>query len=92
MSDLSDSFLSGGNIEFIEALYARYLEDPASVDPSWRSLFDQSGRDGKPIYSLPTDGNGNYQPGGTVVYDAGRDIKTNVVSRWSAMITLRYTF
>jgi hypothetical protein len=47
---------------------------------------------GKYIYTLPTDANGNYQPGTKVVYDAGRDIKTNVVSRWSAMLTLRYTF
>ncbi|WP_049621737.1 TonB-dependent receptor [Frateuria defendens] len=47
---------------------------------------------GKYIYGLPTDAAGNYQPGTKVVYDAGRDIKTNVVSRWSAMLTLRYTF
>ena len=32
-------FLSGSNIDFIEGLYARWLEDPASVDPSWRELF-----------------------------------------------------
>ena len=34
------SFLYGGNSSFIEELYARYLGDPASVEPSWRSYFD----------------------------------------------------
>ena len=40
--DLQDSFLTGANIDFIEGLYARYLEDPASVDPSWRGYFSQN--------------------------------------------------
>jgi 2-oxoglutarate dehydrogenase E1 component len=31
--------LSGSNAGFIAELYQRYLGDPASVDPSWRSLF-----------------------------------------------------
>jgi hypothetical protein len=62
--------------------YTRNLASYAGVDPTT----------GKYIYSLPLDANGNYQPGTKVVYDAGRDIKTNVVSRWSAMLTLRYTF
>ncbi|MBV8158928.1 MAG: TonB-dependent receptor [Dyella sp.] len=63
--------------------------------PYTRNLAGFAGVDqatGKYIYTLPTDANGNYQPGTKVVYDAGRDIKTNVVSRWSAMLTLRYTF
>ncbi len=33
------SLLSGSNAGFIAELYQRYLGDPASVDPSWRSLF-----------------------------------------------------
>ena len=41
------SFLSGGNAAFIAELYARYLEDPGSVDPSWvpyfRELADDAG-------------------------------------------------
>jgi hypothetical protein len=44
------------------------------------------------IYTLPTDKNGNYQPEQKTIYDAGRNTKTNVVSRWSAMLTVRYTF
>ena len=62
--------------------------------PYNRTLANYQGvnADGQMVYGLPTDRNGNYQPGGMITYDGGRDIKTNVVSRWSAMITLRYTF
>ena len=28
------------SLAYLEGLYARYLEDPASLDPSWRSYFD----------------------------------------------------
>jgi 2-oxoglutarate dehydrogenase E1 component len=33
--------LYGGNAEFLDALYERYLRDPASVDERWRSYFAQ---------------------------------------------------
>ncbi len=33
------TFLNGVNATFIAELYARWLEDPASVDDSWRSFF-----------------------------------------------------
>ncbi len=33
------NFLSGPNAPFIEELYARYLANPQSVDPSWRKFF-----------------------------------------------------
>ena len=33
------SFLSGGNSAFIEQLYARYLNDPKSVEPGWANFF-----------------------------------------------------
>src|SRR5918996_141096 len=58
MPNFQDSFLSGSNIDFIEGLYARFLEDPTSVDPSWRELFEQSRGQGKPIVS-GRNGNGN---------------------------------
>ncbi|QIK37244.1 2-oxoglutarate dehydrogenase E1 component [Caldichromatium japonicum] len=35
------TLLHGGNAAFLEALYERYLADPAAVDPSWRRHFDQ---------------------------------------------------
>jgi outer membrane receptor protein involved in Fe transport len=59
-----------------------------------RNLADYGGvdADGKYIYKLYLDKNGNYQPEQKTVYDAGTYTKTNVVSRWSAMITVRYSF
>ena len=48
-------------------------------------------RDGKYVYYLPTDQNGNYQPQQLSTYDAGSN-PTRVVSRWSLLMTLRYTF
>ncbi|MCA3560041.1 MAG: 2-oxoglutarate dehydrogenase E1 component [Aestuariivirga sp.] len=33
------SFLYGGNAQYIEQLYAKYLENPAAVDPHWRQFF-----------------------------------------------------
>jgi 2-oxoglutarate dehydrogenase E1 component len=33
------TFLSGANAAFIEGLYARWLENPDAVEPSWRAYF-----------------------------------------------------
>ena len=33
------SFLYGGNAQYIEQLYAKYLENPAAVDSHWRQFF-----------------------------------------------------
>jgi 2-oxoglutarate dehydrogenase E1 component len=33
------SFLYGGNAQFIEQLYTKYLDNPASVDAAWRQFF-----------------------------------------------------
>jgi len=38
------SFLFGANAPFIEALYARYLENPDAVDPSWAAYFAELGQ------------------------------------------------
>ncbi|NIJ41322.1 2-oxoglutarate dehydrogenase E1 component [Parvibaculum indicum] len=35
------SFLYGTNAGFVEELYARYLNDPASVDAEWKKFFDE---------------------------------------------------
>lgn len=37
------SFLSGTNAQFLEALYAQYLANPASVDPEWQTYFASLG-------------------------------------------------
>ena len=46
---LTDSFLTGANIDFLEAQYARFLADPSSVETSWRDLFVSLEREGKPL-------------------------------------------
>ncbi|WNG20456.1 2-oxoglutarate dehydrogenase E1 component [Cystobacter fuscus] len=51
MANFQDSYLSGGNIDFIEGLYARYLEDASSVDASWREVFERTNGAGRPIFN-----------------------------------------
>ena len=40
------SFLSGTNAAFIEGLYAQFLQNPDSVDESWRAYFAELGEKG----------------------------------------------
>src|SRR5262249_55223969 len=44
----------GINTGFVEELYAQYLENPAAVDPSWRSHFDErlAATSGRPRIAL----------------------------------------
>ncbi|MBN1209382.1 MAG: 2-oxoglutarate dehydrogenase E1 component [Myxococcaceae bacterium] len=51
MANFQDSYLSGANIDFIEGLYARYLQDPTSVDQSWREIFERNNGAGRPIFN-----------------------------------------
>jgi len=41
----ASSFLQGQNAEYVEQLYARYAENPESVDASWRKWFAALGDD-----------------------------------------------
>ena len=45
MAQISDTLLSGTNATFIAELYARYLADSASVDPSWGAFFAELDED-----------------------------------------------
>ncbi|HRP12150.1 MAG TPA: 2-oxoglutarate dehydrogenase E1 component, partial [Terricaulis sp.] len=38
---LETSFLYGGNAKFVEEMHEKFLNDPGSVDPSWRAFFQQ---------------------------------------------------
>ena len=40
------SFLSGANAPYMEALYAEWLENPDSVEPSWAAWFAELGHKG----------------------------------------------
>jgi len=44
------AFLYGGNGAFIEDLYARYLSDPSTIDPSWRGYFDELGPESRGLF------------------------------------------
>ncbi len=44
------AFLYGGNGAFIEGLYARFLTDPSSIDPSWRVYFDELGPETRALF------------------------------------------
>jgi len=42
MADLDNTtFLTGANAGFIAELYTRFLEDPSSIDESWRRFFSE---------------------------------------------------
>ncbi len=43
------SFLSGGNATFVAELYGRYLDEPGSVDASWRGFFAGLGDDARAV-------------------------------------------
>ncbi|MSO75941.1 MAG: 2-oxoglutarate dehydrogenase E1 component [Alphaproteobacteria bacterium] len=51
----TSSFLSGTNATFIAELYGRYLDDPASVDPSWAVVFAEF-RDEAQVVAAELDG------------------------------------
>jgi outer membrane receptor for ferrienterochelin and colicin len=65
-----------GEVYDIDFPYNRTLANFAGVDQAT----------GKYVYSLPTDKNGNYAPGALKFEDQFAQ------SRWSVLVTLRYTF
>jgi 2-oxoglutarate dehydrogenase E1 component len=47
MADIDGAtFLTGANAGFIADLYSRFVDDPGSVDESWRRFFTENGEDG----------------------------------------------
>ena len=38
--ELATSYLSGGSMAYVDALYEDYLEDPSSVPDDWRVVFN----------------------------------------------------
>jgi 2-oxoglutarate dehydrogenase E1 component len=75
MADIDrTSFLSGNNAGFIAELYARFIEDPHSVDESWRRFFTEIADDpaavhaeqqspswGRPLPAIIADGKGRRE-------------------------------
>ena len=48
LAQWASSHISGGNAEYVDALYETYLQDPSGVPIEWRDYFDQLPR-------VPTD-------------------------------------
>ena len=44
-----EAFLSGNNATYVAELYGRYLENPSSVDPSWKAFFEDLQMDGRAV-------------------------------------------
>lgn len=40
----ASSFMEGENAEYLEAMYARYANDPNAVDEAWQAIFCSDGR------------------------------------------------
>ena len=51
MSNTDTSCFNSGNTAFIEDVYERYLDDPASVAVEWRQYFDAMERETTPVGS-----------------------------------------
>ncbi len=45
--DKEDNFFNGSSGAFIEELFARYSQDPSSVDPSWQTYFSELADDAR---------------------------------------------
>jgi 2-oxoglutarate dehydrogenase E1 component len=70
------SFLTGANAEFIAGLYARFVDDPGSVDASWRRFFAEIGEDGATAPAelrTPPEAEPGAPPGGNGAVAAAPD-------------------
>jgi 2-oxoglutarate dehydrogenase E1 component len=56
------SFLSGANTPFLEELYARWRENPESVDPSWQDFFAELGDPNIPAPPAPSEATSRLRP------------------------------
>ena len=66
----ASSHISGGNAEYVDALYETYLQDPSGVPIEWRDYFDQLPR-------VPTDT--------TVIHDVPHSVFRERFARISKM-------
>ena len=80
------AFLFGGNAAFVESLYAQYLQDPNSVEPSWARYF--AGLEGPRGPSSPSWGQ-RAQEAGVVRVPAGQAISSAADVRLAAQQSIR---
>jgi 2-oxoglutarate dehydrogenase E1 component len=89
MTDIDrTTFLTGANAGFIAELFTRFLEDPHSVDESWRRFFSEMNEDGsavvadlhRPSWGKPESPDGNRAAGPAVIdQDALRRAATDSI-------------
>ena len=65
MASSLDTFLSGTNATYVAELYARFLENPVSVDPTWVNFFTELADDLKEV--LEDRGGASWAPSGSGV-------------------------
>jgi 2-oxoglutarate dehydrogenase E1 component len=89
------SFLYGANAPFIEELYEKFLNDPSSVDVSWRAFFEELGDDKEAVakdvsgptwtpLELPVKPNGEFMGAFAEVFpsaDEQGDLNGNIRAR-----------
>jgi 2-oxoglutarate dehydrogenase E1 component len=98
------TFLSGANAGFIAELYARYLEDPAAVDPSWAGFFAELADEAatvaaeqrgagwvppRPSLLANGQGNGAVMPARETTPVAAADIKAAAKDSLCALMLIR---
>jgi 2-oxoglutarate dehydrogenase E1 component len=74
MSHSEPSHLYSGNADFIEQLYERYLQDPASVDAEWRDYFNR-------LQEAETGVDVPHSPVQEAFYQAAKQAKTTSYSQ-----------
>ncbi len=70
-SNVDASFLTGSNAVFIGELYAAYLKNPASVDASWASFFQDMGDDAQDLLNELTGA--SWAPSDTTIIGAAAE-------------------
>jgi 2-oxoglutarate dehydrogenase E1 component len=79
---LNSSFLDGGNAAYIEDLYARYEKNPASVDESWRTFFEQMKGEDKLAIEKSAKGPSWKKPGWPLI--ANGELVAALDGNWAA--------
>ncbi len=73
-----DSLLSGENASYLDEMYTRWLEDPQSVEPQWRTWFESL--DERPPNGLPMGEPSPYRPS---IFHGGNGVATGEVASGS---------
>ncbi|PQA88590.1 2-oxoglutarate dehydrogenase E1 component [Hyphococcus luteus] len=76
----NETVLSGSNAQYLEALYARYADNPSSVSPEWRAFFE-SENDAAPAFEGPSWARKDWPP------KVNGELTAALDSDWSALET-----